>query len=127
MVRGAKPFVIMQDELKVKGSSEPAWIMHTRAEVTASGNKAVLKSGGQTLTVTVLSPAGASIFSEALSDEDKALRSSDQVGSFKGISVLKIPLTDPKGEHTVTVSFSLGEEPPAAASVPLAQWIPKKK
>ncbi|MBL9143640.1 MAG: hypothetical protein JNM99_08135 [Verrucomicrobiaceae bacterium] len=127
MVRGPKPFVIMQDELKVKGSSEPAWIMHTRAEVSTNGNKAVLKSGGQTLTVTVLSPAGASIFSEALSDDDKSLKTSEQVGSFKGISILKIPLTDPKGDHTVTVSFSLGEEPPAAAVVPLAQWIPKKK
>lgn len=127
MVRGPKPFVVMQDELKVKGTSEPAWIMHTRAEVTTTGNKAVLKSGGQTLTVTVLSPAGASIFSEALSDDDKSLKTSDQVGSFKGISVLKIPLTDPKGDHTVTVSFALGEESPAAAVVPLEQWIPKKR
>jgi len=97
--------------------------MHTRAEVTVEGGKATLKSGGQTLTMTVVSPKDATIVTEDIPEPKDA---NAQIGSFKGIKVIKVPLKDAKGEQTVIVSFALGDAPAAAAVVPLAGWIPKK-
>ena len=123
VVRGPQPYVLIQDELKLKGSSSPEWVMHTRAEVTVEGGKATLKTGGQTLTMTVVSPKDATIVTEDIPEPKDA---NAQIGSFKGIKVIKVPLKDAKGEQTVIVSFALGDAPAAAAVVPLAGWIPKK-
>ncbi len=120
LVRGAKPYVLMQDEMHLKNNTSPDWIMHTRAEVTVEGNKATLKSGSSTLTMTVVSPAGASIFAEDPPEQKEPL------GSLKGVKILKIPLRDVKGDHTVAVTFAQGELP-APTVVPLEQWVPKKK
>jgi hypothetical protein len=124
--RAGQPYALIQDELQVKGKGEPTWVMHTRADAVADGNKATLTSGGQTLTMTVLSPAGATVSVEELKDEDKTLRPNDQVGSFKGIKVIKVAVKEAKGTQTVAVAFTMGDAP-APAVVPLAQWIAKKK
>lgn len=121
LVRGANPYVVMQDELHIKNVSSPDWIMHTRAEVTTEGNKATLKSGSSTLTMTVISPPGASIFAE-----DAPEPTDQQLGSLKGVKVIKIPLRDVKGDQTVTVTFAQGEGAPTT-TIPLEQWVPKKK
>lgn len=120
MVRGANPYVVMQDELLIKNASSPDWIMHTRAEVTTEGNKAILKSGNSTLTMTVIAPSGASIFAEDPPEQKEPL------GSLKGVKVIKIPLRDVKGEQKVVVTFAQGEGAPTTV-IPLEQWLPKKK
>lgn len=120
MNRGDSPYVIVQDELKVK-SGDPEWAMHTRAEVTTEGNKAVLKSGNKTLTMTVLSPAGATIVAEDAPEQKEPNT------SVKGVKVIKIPLKGVKNQNvTVSVAFALGETAPSAAVVPIAQWTKKK-
>lgn len=121
VVRGPQPYVLLQDELKIKGSSAPEWIMHTKAEVVADGSKATLKAGGQTLTMAILSPKGATFATDTIPEPD----ANAQIGSFKGITVLKVPVKE-KGEQTVAISFTLGDAPAAAPVVPLAQWVKKK-
>lgn len=121
LVRGPAPYVIMQDEMEIKSVSSPEWIMHTRAEVTTEGNKATLKSNNSTLTMTVISPPGAAIFAE-----DAPEPTDQQLGSLKGVKVIKIPLRDVKGEQRVVVTFAQGEGAPTTV-VPLAEWAPKKR
>ena len=121
MVRGAKPYILLQDELNVVKACSPVWTMHTRAEVTAEGSKATLKSGGAQLTMTVLSPKGAKI--EAVDPPDLK----EPEGSLKGVKIIKINLGAVKGEQTLTVAFAPGDTAVDAAVLPLEQWIPKKK
>ena len=120
MVRGAKPYVLVQDEFKLKAAASPEWKMHTRAEVVIDGSKATLKSGGAQLTMTVLSPKGAK-FVAADPPETK-----EPEGSLKGIKIVSISLGSVKGDQTVTVAFSPADGVEAPV-VPLEQWIPKKK
>lgn len=123
MMRGPQPYLLLQDELKIKGSAEPEWVMHTRAEVAADGAKATLKSGGQTLTMSIISPKGATFATDTVPEPKDP---NSQIGSFKGVTVLKVPLKGMKGDQTVVITFTLGDAPAAAPIVPLAQWVKKK-
>ncbi|MDB6140277.1 MAG: hypothetical protein JWO94_3349, partial [Verrucomicrobiaceae bacterium] len=121
MVRGPKPYILLQDEMSITKNASPEWVMHTRAEVTVDGGKATLKSGASLLTMTVLSPKGAKIVAQ------DAPELKEPEGSLKGVKVIKIALGSVKGEQTVTVAFALGDAAVDAAVVPLEQWVPKKK
>jgi hypothetical protein len=120
VIRGASPSVIIQDEMKLK-SGDPEWVMHTKADVKAEGNKAVLTSGGKTLTMTVLTPAGATIVTEDAPDQK------EPVGSLKGVRVIKVPVKAAKGQQaTLSISFVLGETSAVVPVTPLATWVKKK-
>jgi hypothetical protein len=121
LVRGPKPYIMLQDEISIKSASSPDWVMHTKAEVAVNGKTATLTQGGKTLIATLLSPEGAS-FAVADVPEAKNL----QEGSYKGIRTLKVPLLEAKGDRTITVVFS-ETAPEGLKPVPLAQWIPKKR
>ncbi len=121
MVRGAKPYVLVQDEFKVKATASPDWVMHTKAEVTIDGNKVTLKSGTTLLTMNVISPKGAKITSAEPPDP----KEQTEIGSLKGVKAIKIALGTVKGDQTVTVAFS--SEAVEAPVLPLEQWLPKKK
>lgn len=118
---GATPVVVLQDDITIKGTSTVEWRMHTRATIATAGNKATLTSGSQTLTATLLSPAGASF-----STEEPPEKPSEQARDLKAYHVLQVKLPDAKGEQRITVAFSTGAEAPALPVVPLAQWLPKK-
>lgn len=51
--------VLVQDELETVQPVDVLWAMHTRAEVAADGNRAVLTQGGATLEAWLLTPPGA--------------------------------------------------------------------
>lgn len=122
LVRGAKPYVLVQDEMHIKSSASPEWVMHTRAtEVVADGGKATLKANGASLTMTVLSPKGAKIVAA------DAPELKEPESSLKGVKVLKVALGSVKGDQTITVSFASGDASADAPVIPLEQWIPKKK
>lgn len=121
MVRGAKPYVLIQDEFKVKTTAAPDWVMHTKAEVTIDGNKVTLKSGTSLLTMNVISPKGVKISAAEPPDP----KEQTEIGSLKGIKAIKIALGTLKGDQTVTVAFS--SEVVEAPVLPLEQWLPKKK
>ena len=74
------------------------------------------------MTATLLSPAGAS-FAVADAPEPPG----ETLDSLKGIRTLKVPLLEVKGDQTISILFSAGDAPAGVATVPLAQWIPKKK
>lgn len=125
MVRGAQPYLLLQDDLAIKGTTDVAWQMHTKSEVAASGTKATLTQGKSVLHVALLSPAGA----EFSVDDPPEKPPGDTVNRDlrkEGIKVLKVKLNGVKGEQRISVAFALGAEPPAAPVVPLAQWLPKK-
>ena len=121
--RGAQPHVVIQDEMTIKNNASPEWVMHTKAQVKADGKTAVLTLGGATLTATIVSPAGASFFAAEVPEPANA----QTEGSFKGITALKIPLTDVKGPVTYTVVMALGDKTPEVPSVPLEKWVQKKR
>ena len=121
MVRGTTPYILLQDDLALKNTSNVQWAMHTRAEVSASGNKATLTQNKQTLTATILSPAGATFTAE-----DAPEPAVETMKKLTGIRVLKINLADVKGTQTVAVSFALGDQAATAPVKPIAEWIPKK-
>lgn len=51
--------IIITDEVQAKSPSEIYWFMHTEAEITPNGNKAILTQNGKTLTAEILSPSQA--------------------------------------------------------------------
>jgi len=122
MVRGANPYVLIQDEMRIKSTAAPVWTMHTRAAVTVDGGRATLKSGAGTLTMKVLAPKDAKFVAEDIPEPTP----NSLEGSFKGIKVIKVALGTVKSEQTIVVEFASGDAPADAAVVPLAAWIKKK-
>lgn len=121
--RGPSPYAMIQDELEIKGTASPEWIMHTKAEVTASGKKATLKLGNNIMTATLLSPADASFSTEIVPEP----ANTQSEGSFKGVSVLKVALKDLKGKHTISVAFAQGDAGVEVNVAPTEAWLPKKR
>ncbi len=121
--RGATPSVLVQDELEIKSTASPEWVMHTKATVTVNGKTATLKQGESVLTATLLAPADASFFSEEVPEPKDVQKE----GSFKGIFALKVPMKDVKGKHTVRVVFALGDKTPELPNLPLEAWVAKKR
>lgn len=121
VVRGAKPYVVLQDDLVVKNNTMVTWSMHTRAEVTTDGNKATLTDKEQKLYAVILSPAGATF-----SASDAPEPPSDQMKKLTGVKVLKVSLGEVKGPQTISIAFSVGEPPPAHPVKPITEWVAKK-
>ncbi|MEN3941886.1 hypothetical protein WJU23_11375 [Prosthecobacter sp. SYSU 5D2] len=121
MVRGAKPYLVLQDEMTIKNTTPLGWAMHTRAEVAVDGGKATLTDKKETLHATILSPAGATFITE-----DPPEPPSETSKKLTGIKVLKVNLGPVKGPQTITIAFSLGEPAPAVPVKPIAEWVPKK-
>lgn len=121
VVRGAKPYVVIQDELAVKNTTAVTWNMHTRATVAVDGAKATLTADGKTLHAVLLSPAGA-----VFTTEDPPEPTNPQMRKLTGFHILKVKLVDAKGPQTIAISFSTGEPPPEHKVKPLAEWVPKR-
>lgn len=121
VVRGAKPYVVLQDELSIKNSTPVSWKMHTRAEVKVEGPTAVLTDKEHTFHLAIVSPSGASF-----SVEDAPEPPSEQMRKLTGIKVLKINLGEVKGPKTICVTASLTDKPPAHSLKPIEEWAGKK-
>ncbi len=125
IVRGAKPYVLLQDDLVIKGTTDIAWQMHTKTEVSASGKKATLTQGKSTLTVTMLSPAaGEFVVEDPPANPPGDTRNRDL--QKEKVKVLKIKLTSVKGEQRIAVAFALDADAAAPPVLPLVQWVGKK-
>ena len=121
LTRGAKPQVLIQDEIGVKNTTPVVWSMHTRAEVSIDGTTATLTDKGKTLHAVLLSPAGAS-FSVVDAPEPE----NEQMKKLTGIRALKVVLGEVKGSQTIAIAFALGEAPETAPVKPIADWMPKR-
>jgi hypothetical protein len=122
VVRGTKPYAVIQDDLVIKTTQTITWSMHTKAEIAADGAKATLTQGGKTLIATIVSPAGAT-FSSGTPPEPSNAQSRDLVK--EKVNVLKVALTDAKGPQSLCITFAL-DEAPAHTPTPVATWVPKK-
>lgn len=122
VVRGAKPYLVLQDDLTMKNSGTIVWSMHTKAEIATDGAKATLTLGGKKLVATIVSPAGAS-FTTGKPPEKVSEQTRDLVA--EKVNVLKTSLSDVKGPQSLCITFAL-DEAPTHTVVPVAEWVKKK-
>ncbi len=121
VVRGAKPYIVVQDDLLMKNTGSIVWSMHTKAEISATGTTAKLSLGGKTLVATIVSPASAT-FSSA----EPPVAVGEQVRDLvkEGIRVLKASIDGVKGPQSLCITFAL-DEPAAHTATPVATWVKK--
>lgn len=124
IVRSAKPYIVLQDDLVMKNSSPLTWSMHTKAEIAANGASATLTQGGKKLVATIVSPAGATFTAGTPPVPEKA---SEQARDLEkeGIKVLKVSLAEAKGPQSLCITFAL-DEAPIHTATPVAAWVKKK-
>lgn len=122
LVRGAKPYVLIQDDLIVKNNTPVTWKMHTRAEVKVDGPSATLTDAKQVMHIKILSPEGATF-----TTEDPPEPPDDQQKKLTGIHLLKVSLGEVKGPQTISIAFTMDEPlslPPPVT--PVLEWAGKK-
>jgi hypothetical protein len=122
VVRGEKPYIVVQDDLIMKNTGNITWSMHTMAEITPSGTTAKLTLGGKTLVATIVSPASAT-FSAGVPPEPASEQSRDLVKA--NVHVLKASVDGAKGPQSLCITFAL-DEAPAHTATPVATWVSKK-
>ncbi len=121
VVRGAKPYLVMQDDLFMKNTGTLTWKMHTKAEISASGTTAKLTQGGKTLVATIVSPASAT-FSSAEPPEAAGERSRDLIK--EKVHILKAEIPGVKGAQSLCITFAL-DEAATHTPTPIATWVKK--
>ena len=122
VVRGEKPYIVVQDDLNMKNTGSIVWSMHTMAEITPSGTSAKLTLGGKTLVATIVSPASAT-FSADVPPEPASEQSRDLVKA--NIHVLKATIEGAKGPQSLCITFAM-DEAPTHTPTPVATWVQKK-
>lgn len=122
MMRGAKPYIVMQDDLFMKNTGTVTWKMHTKAEISANGTTAKLTQGGKTLVATIVSPASAT-FSSTEPPEAAGERARDLVK--EKVHILTAEIKEVKGPQSLCITFAL-DEPATHTPTPIATWGAKK-
>lgn len=123
VVRGAAPYLVIQDDLQVKNSKTLNWNMQTDAEIVVDGKTAKLTKGGKTLLATIVSPAGASFTSAKPPVPEKP---DLQARDLTKINVLRASIPEAKGPQSLCITFTTAAEAPAHTHQPIAEWVPKK-
>ncbi|MDI1315061.1 heparinase II/III family protein [Prosthecobacter sp.] len=121
VVRGVKPYIVVQDDLLMKNTGNITWSMHTMAEISATGTTAKLTLGGKTLVATIVSPASAT-FSAGIPPEPATEQSRDLVKA--NIHVLKASVDGAKGPQSLCITFAM-DEAPVHTATPVATWVKK--
>ena len=121
VMRGAKPYIVVQDDLIMKNTGSITWSMHTMAEISATGNTAKLALGGKTLVAKIVSPASAT-FSSAEPPEPATEQSRDLVKAK--VHILKAAVEGVKGPQSLCITFAL-DESPEHTPTPIATWVKK--
>jgi len=118
VVRGTKPYIVVQDDMIMKNTGSITWSMHTKAEISASGTTAKLTLGGKTLVATIVAPASAT-FSAGEPPEAVGETMRDLVK--EKVHVLKAAVEGVKGPQSLCITFAL-DEAPAHTAAPIAAW-----
>ena len=129
VMRGAAPYLVIQDDLSVKNSKNLVWSMMTKAEIAPDGASAVLTLNNKKLLATIVSPKGAT-FSvgeppEKVSEQARTV-GKDKDGRGEGVKILQATVPDAKGELSLCITFTTGESAPAHTPTPIAAWVKKK-
>lgn len=128
-VRGATPYVVIQDDLQIKNSKTLTWKMHTKAEIVTEGTSAKLTLGGKTLLATIVSPKGASFsVGDPPEPKNEQMRTigKNAEGRGEGHKILKVELAEAKGPTSLCITFTTAEAAPAHEPKPIAEWVKKK-
>jgi len=116
---GGRRAVLIQDELKLKGSYDLAWGLTTPAKITLDGSLATLTQQDRRLVAEVLSPRGASFIVESAQRKPPEARND-------GISRLMIRLPAQSGNVRIAVLlrpvWQEGKPPAAPKLKPLLRW-----
>jgi hypothetical protein len=123
VVRGATPYVVIQDDLQVKNSKTLNWNMQTDAEIAVDGKTAKLTKGGKTLLATIVSPASAT-FTSAKPPEPA--NPNPQARDLTKINVLRASIPEAKGPQSLCITFTTAPEAPAHTPQPIAEWVKVK-
>ena len=111
---------VVQDEIGgLKAGQGVRWQMATRAKVALQGDTAVLTEQGQTLTVRILAPAGASFTVAPAAPPDDGFNAPNP-----GVSLLRLDVT-PSGESVTTVTVRVvpgGSDAGPYDLQPLSSW-----
>jgi hypothetical protein len=107
--------VLIQDEFEAGEPTDVVWAMHTPAEVSVDGTRAVLSQKGQELTARILSPAGAEFATTSADPGAPQARN-------EGITKLVINLPQTSGAVRVAVLLSPEPDATAPALTALAEW-----
>lgn len=106
--------LLVQDEI-TGANGEIRWIMMTRANINANGNRAVLTQAGKTLTARILSPSDAR-FTVVTADPGKA-------GENKNVGYRRLAVhVGGRKDATIVVQLSPGGSPRPTSVSPLANW-----
>ena len=132
VVRGATPYLVMQDDMNVKNTQQLAWSMQTKdIEITVDGPTATLKKGDKQLIATIVSPKGA-VFSADEPPPPTDLQNGRKLGTktadFAGenVKILKATVADAKGDVSLCITFTTGPAAPAHTHTPISAWVKKK-
>lgn len=123
VVRGAAPYLVIQDDLQVKNTKPLIWNMQTKAEIAADGATAKLTQGGKTLIATIVSPQGAT-FSTGTPPEAASEQARDLIK--EKVNILKATIPEAKGPQSLCITFTTAAEAPAHTVQPIAEWVKAK-
>jgi hypothetical protein len=108
--------VVVQDELEGTAGTKITWQVHTRAKIELSGDRAVLRQGGRTMTARILSPGGAAFASEPADAPPPQRQQPD-------VTKLVVRLAGDEGLIRLAVVFDpAADTAPAVPVTPLAEW-----
>lgn len=123
VVRGATPYVVIQDDLQVKTSKTLNWNMQTDAEIAVEGKTARLTKGGKTLLATIVSPASATFTSAKPPVPENP---NPQARDLTKINILRALIADAKGPQSLCITFTTDAAAPAHTLQPIAEWVKAK-
>jgi len=127
----ARRQMLLQDEV-VGATAAVQWRMHTNATITYSNNNAtaILKLGGETLNVQLLSPSGAGFVTlqPVPYSDDPAVPSGAESQNLANTGVSVLAINVPEGDSTIQVLFNpqysglSSSEDVTPPSVALSSW-----
>ncbi|WP_395741961.1 heparinase II/III family protein [Prosthecobacter sp.] len=121
VMRGPKPYIVLQDDLIMKNTGSIVWSMHTKAEIAPDGKSAKLTQGGKTLVATIVSPASAAF---SIGEPPEAANEQARDLVKEKVHVLKATVDGAKGPQSLCITFSM-DEPAAHTVTPVATWVKK--
>lgn len=131
VVRGATPYLVIQDDLTVKKTQPLIWSMQTRdTDITVDGPTATLKQGDRQLIATLVSPKGATFSVEQppppLDPENgrKLGKASPDVEG-ENVQTLKATVAAASGNLSLCITFTLGPAAPSHRHKPISEWVKK--
>ena len=131
VVRGASPYLVIQDDLTVKKTQPLVWSMQTRdLDISVDGPTATLKQGDRQLIATLVSPKGATFSVEQppppLDPENgRKLGKASHDVEGENVQTLKATVAAASGNLSLCITFTLGPAAPAHRHKPISEWVKK--